>query len=372
MDFLSAQASPGYIQQPAARVRVHYICGGVMRSLMEANAKVLQYGSDPCGLDDVEQEMREEMMASCEKWMKEVGPEAVKQSTNSIADLMRGTATWHDMKPAYDQGLVALHLKGRRSVPVSSVAASVLHQALARHVKKDLVPLETVTAGKERGNAFEAQLHAVLDCCREMVRTRTLDGSPQSYAVRLRTDYSLPFLDAMQTVSAATTYVLYLPKSDKYPCDAIIVPPVDVPDAPVVLVESSVTHPTEDGRLEKLLRWFKPALPSKNTNPKDPAERKKALEEDGGFIDAVKAAHPERKVVAVLCWLGRFDSSDNDSSDDSGDGGASASTDGGTDKMLHTKKTKKQLLLEQARDAGIPLCVLDLPGLEILGIRMKA
>ncbi len=383
MDFLSHKDSPGFVADAAARKRLHYICGGIVRSLLEARRCLQTYGSSPAGLDKVEDEMRAEMRRSCDKWLKEVGPQA-DTAAAAIADLVNGAAPWEDLKPAYDQGLVALHLQSRMAVPVSSVAASVLHQGLAAHIRRDLVPLESVPAGKQRGNAFEAQLHALLDGCNfRSLKTRTVDGSAPSHAVTLRTDHSLPFLTAPQTRSAATKYLLYLPKSETYPCDAIIVPPVDDPSVPVILLEFSVTRPTSNKRLNKLLGWFRPAPTPKTakraSKPTDPAARKRAPEEFGGFIDAVKKAHPHRRVEVVVCWLGRFgvDGGDDDSDgDDDGDGadGAASAADGTRSAAASSdgKTSKLQQLLDKAQAAGVSLSVLDMPGLEQLGIRMKA
>jgi hypothetical protein len=186
--------------------------------------------------------------------------------------------------------------------------------------------------------------------------------------------------------------VLYLPKSGGYPCDAIIVPAANSDlTEPVVLLESSVSPPTDDGRLNTLLAWFKAAPPqSKAATLADSAEAKRAPEEFGGFIDMVKAAHPTRPVVAVLCWLGRCKAGG-----DSGDGGAghadgaaasgaadggaghadkaaaSGAADGGAGGAAHTKQpmSKKQRLIEAAKTKGVELCVLDTSGLHILGVR---
>lgn len=384
MDFLSHKDSLGFVADAAARKRLHYICGGVVRSLLEARRCLHTYGSSPAGLDKVEDEMRADMRRSCDKWLKEVGPQA-DTAAAAIADLVNGAAPWEDLKPAYDQGLVALHLQSRTAVPVSSVAASVLHQALAAHIRRDLVPLESVPAGKQRGNAFEAQLHALLDGCNfRSLKTRTVDGSAPSHAVTLRTDHSLPFLTAPQTRSAATKYLLYLPKSETYPCDAIIVPPVDDPSVPIILLEFSVTRPTTDKRLNKLLGWFRPAPTPKATKraarPTDLAAQKQAPEERGGFIEAVKKAHPQRRVEVVLCWLGRFgvDGGDDDDDSDGGNGdggdGAASATDGTSSAAASSdgKTSKLQQLLDKAQAAHVSLSVLDMPGLEQLGIRMKA
>ena len=111
----------------------------------------------------------------------------------------------------------------------------------------------------------------------------------------------------------------------------------------------------------------------------DSAEAKRAPEEFGGFIDMVKAAHPTRPVVAVLCWLGRCEAGG-----DSGDGGAghadgaaasvAADGAGGAAKTKQSTKqkqpeSKKQRLTEAAKAKGVELCVLDTSGLHILGVR---
>lgn len=143
LDFMSHSDSPGYVQEPAARKRLHYICGGVVRSLLEARVQLKLSGSSPEGLDTVETAMRQDMSRSCEKWIKEIDPVAATLAANAVAGLMRGSTIWWDLKPAYDQGLVALDPATRTAFPVSSVAASVLHQALAGHVRRNLTPLSS-------------------------------------------------------------------------------------------------------------------------------------------------------------------------------------------------------------------------------------
>ena len=153
---------------------------------------------------------------------------------------------------------------------------------------------------------------------------------------------------------------------------------------PVVLLESSVTPPTDDGRLNKLLAWFKAAPPQrKAATQADSAEAKRAPEEFGGFIDMVKAAHPTRPVVAVLCWLGRCEAgADSGAGGDSGDGGAghadgaaaSVAADGGAAKTKQStkqkqSKSKKQRLTEAATAKGVELCVMDTSGLHMLHVR---
>jgi hypothetical protein len=225
MDFLSDKESPGYLTDPTSRTRVHYICGGVSRSLFDAKRAVGFHGTTPAALDKVEGHMRGAMKRSCDKWIKEASPDILGKCTSSIANLVRGSTPWEDLKPAYDQGLVALAPQNRTAVPVSSVAASVLHAALAMQLRANFKPLDEVPAGAERGREQEAQLHAVLNpCASSAIPTFSLDGRARSKAVTLRADCALPFLTATETTPAATTSVLYLPTANGYPCDAIIVP----------------------------------------------------------------------------------------------------------------------------------------------------
>lgn len=147
-----------------------------------------------------------------------------------------------------------------------------------------------------------------------------------------------------------------------------------------------MTHPTDDGRLEKILRWFRPPPPPPTgeaaaATPQDLAERKRAPEEFGGFIANVKTAHPTRQIIAVLCWLGRIEgggSGDGSSGARTNDGGGSSGSHGSSADGSNggsgdgAKRTKKQRLVETAQQAGVSFCVLDMPGLERLGIRMKA
>lgn len=165
------------------------------------------------------------------------------------------------------------------------------------------------------------------------------------------------FFSVPETLSSVTTAILYRPKSRSYPCDAIIIPPINDPGAPLLLLEYSVTVPTNHGRLNKVLAWFKktPKQRTSKTARKlmDPAEAKRAPEEFGDFINRVKAAYPKRNVIAVLCWPGRFEGNNRlDGDSDARSGGS--------------KQAKKQRLLAAASQAEVSLCVLDSTGLEQL------
>ena len=152
-----------------------------------------------------------------------------------------------------------------------------------------------------------------------------------------------------------------------------------------MLLESSVTPPTDTERLGKVLAGVRPAPQQRiEAAQVDATEPKRAPEEFGGFIDMVKAAHPTRGVIALLCWLDRYSTSDDSGAvDTSADGGVDSSgsgsdgngssghvdgsvagiaaggSGGGTAK---TKLPKKLLLKDAAQAAGVVLCVLDTLG----------
>jgi hypothetical protein len=279
--FVTHRKSPGYIADADARKRVRFIGGGVLRTLLRGKQLVEKHGVTLPALSRVEHQIRVEMSRQVEHFLRDVmeNEEAQKAVAAAFVPLLRGEVEWNDVKALYDDGLVARVGEDPFVRPVSAVAASVLHQALAAFNRLRKVPLNTLP-GAERGLEFERQVHARLDPCCITVHTKSLSSEPAA-AVSLNVDYMLPFSDPMDTVNNADgRAVLYIPTSPNYPCDAIIVPSSTSATAPIIVVECSVTNPRESERVDKVRKWFVP----------------------GGWLSTLRAVHPTRDITVLLCW----------------------------------------------------------------------
>jgi hypothetical protein len=165
---------------------------------------------------------------------------------------------------------------------VSAAAAAVLFRVISTHVKRHAKPLWLISNGTKRGYQLEAQVLAALEHFNKSVPSKLLNGKPGAL-LPLRSDYSLPFTKLAE-VTLRDHHVLYRPLSDKYPCDGIIMPPVDEPNGRIYLVECSVTEPTVGNRVPKVGGWYKA----------------------NGFVEEVQKAFPGRTVTAVLCYDGEL------------------------------------------------------------------
>jgi hypothetical protein len=194
---------------------------------------------------------------------------------------VRGTLSWRTLKGPYDDGLVARVNNTIFVRPVSAVAASVLHRALAGFIRQRMVPLQSVNNPTERGLEFERQVRALLEPARLDMPTFMLDGT-SAPTVRLRVDYMLPFDKLSDTRNNADgNAVIYIPTSDQYRCDGIIVPASDDTAEPIIIVETSITD-SRSGRVNKILGWGEP----------------------GGLI--MRRVHPTRHITTLLCWTGNM------------------------------------------------------------------
>jgi hypothetical protein len=323
--FVTHRKSPGYIADAAARKHVRFIGGGVLRTLLRGKQLVEEYGATLPALSRVEHQIRVDMGRQVEHFLRDVmkNEEAQKAVAAAFVPLLRGQVAWNDVKALYDDGLVARVGDDIVVRPVSAVAASVLHQALAAFVRAKKVPLSSLL-GSERGLEFERQVHALLDPCKLTVHAKLL-SNVSATAVSLNVDYMLPFSKPLDTENNADgRAVLYIPTSPNYPCDAIIVPPSTSASEPIIVVECSVTDPRESKRIAKVREWFVP----------------------GGWFSTLKAVHPTRDITVLLCW----------------------------DEHMTKSRAKTYKALDadaKAASVGahkVTVCVMDLEGVQQLGV----
>lgn len=290
--FTSSPTSPGYIHDVDCRAAVAFVGGGVVRTAMLGQQLLEKHGHTDSGRRTVVETLRAAMKDECDRWLTELerkGPADVKRAVHAAMPLIRGQVRWQSFsKPLYDSGLIALDPDTMFVRPVSIVASSVILQVLSGAARPHFVPLRNIPQDAERGYEMERQLRSVMDnCSGRDVPTHVLQGDAAN-AVRFQTGSSLPFTTAADTTSQSSGAVLYVPRNDQYPADAIIVPPVDDDtSSPIIVLESSVTMPRDSKRISKVCKWFA----------------------SGGLIDQLRTKHGSRDIICMLCWNGKYDAS---------------------------------------------------------------
>jgi hypothetical protein len=190
---------------------------------------------------------------------------------------------WHSVKGLYDDGFLARVGDLRRYArPVSPVAASVHASRNWLAVVRDTVRCRLDDSGRDRNVVleFERQMHALLDPCNLEVQARSLSSNP-STTLRLRVDYMLPFSQLSETVNnSADAAVLFIPSTPYYPCDAIIVPSATSAGDPIIAIECTLSDPRDSVRAAKVRSWFEP----------------------DGWLSQLRAVHPTRDIIVLLCW----------------------------------------------------------------------
>lgn len=326
--FLSNPVSPGYMSAPSARQRAAFVGGGVVRTLLRFRAILVAHRGDEGKerFDAAEQDIRQEMALCCTRWLSEMtNANDRKIAAGVVRNLVLGKATWAELKPMYDAGLVARVSSGH-TVPVSPVAASVLHSVLSREGSRHMTRIRSLREGGDQGYELENQLHILLDAVRVSLSVVTLTGDAAP-AVHLSTSYSLPFstVDASLDLHTDSASVLYLPTSSNFAADAIIVSKkrdADHEHDPVIIVESSMTNPRDAARVNKVLKWFQP----------------------GGIVQRLSAVFSGRDVCILLCF------------------------GGGVLDSPSPAAWKHAELSDAAAHAGVRIAVADCRGLEQLGV----
>ena len=282
---VSNPKSPLYIRTEEARNRLLFTCGGIPRSLLrgkERLAIMLSQEREPAALTSVVRELEVLFEESAQRWWKHLNASEQDAAASSMLALLRGELQWERVKGAYDEGVVARCGLGTEVTPVSAVAVSALVKLLAPHGRGTHKALSDCEAGATRGYELERQIINLLADVDKALPAKRLDGSDIA-AVAAKANKALPF-DSIEAVVNAPDNdpTLYLPRSKGFPCDAIIVPPSNNPNAPIVVWEASVTDPREPERVAKCISWFEPH----------------------GIIPLLRAAYPRRRIVCALCFPG--------------------------------------------------------------------
>jgi hypothetical protein len=305
---LSDPQSPAYVAQAASHARILHVAGGVIRRLLECQkalpAGIVTYKS----LAAMEHHVRSAMADDCEHWVrKQLSPAERLEVARHLLSLIRGQVSWQEVKGAYDYGLVARDEFGVNAIPVSPVAASVIHRELSK-VLREAPPETSSLSSIERGIELERQMRIRFDPIDRLMKTMRFDGS-EGPAIHVRADYVEFFHQLDQTQTPSSNSVCFVPIQEKFACDAIIVPGVDqshglaglagesgssdaavgsisAPASSVPALKSlqvwefSVTDPRAVKRVSKVTSWFEPS----------------------GCITALKQLHPSRPITIVMCW----------------------------------------------------------------------
>lgn len=330
--FLSHPSSPGFLANTKARSTAIFICGGVIRTLLQWK-HALDRDSSLAGWQKAEMAIRSDMMNDCNTWLKKKlkTDEDRAAATQLLQRLIRGETTWHELKSLYDDGLVMRNDDGS-VVPVSPVAASVMHSVIAHESRGHVRPLLMMASDGERGYELQHQLYARLDHISQVVPVYTLTADVTE-AVVIRSSFAMPLVavDAAMRDTARAGNVLFLPTSGTFAIDAIIAPKeTDDSTAPIVVLEASMTNPRDASRIDKALKWFEP----------------------GGVLAQLAAVYPgRREIVVMLCYGG-------------GKLSASASS---------ASRYKELIVAAEAFEhAQLRVVVADRTGLEQLGICFEA
>jgi hypothetical protein len=253
------ESSPAFVTDKRLREYVAFIAGGVLRSLVKGADLTREMPKGPHSRHskefrtDLLRELWVPMEEDCSRWLNSIHPEDRGNAATRTMDLVRGKLSWGRAKQLYDDGLVA-RISGSSLVePVSPVAAAVIMQTMAAHMRGKRVSLGS-KIGAERGYELERQLHTGINPCDTFVPAKHLDGSRYS-SLQLKSHYTLVFKDLTDVVPQDDA-VAYLPHSTIYPCDAILVPAADDAISPIIVLEASVTSPLDSNRVAKVRKWF--------------------------------------------------------------------------------------------------------------------
>lgn len=295
----SHPASPAYIRYASARELVKFMAGNILRRLV-LRARELPRGSRPtkAQLQNLQHPIRHFMTQESYHWLKALSPADNDTAARQVKALLRGDLDWSFAKPLYDAGLLYRTADSPRVHPTSPFAASIILLELAEHARWRPQDLRLIT--DDRVRAFELE-RLVLSCLNpthtyyryrfERFPTKCLDGSP-ARTIRLRCSFALPF-HRLEEVLPRDVPVLYIPHSDTYPCDSILMPARGDRSGKIILLECSTEDPSSPGRIEKVLQWYRPDTVQGASTTDDGEERVAAV---------LQVRYPRWPVLAALCY----------------------------------------------------------------------
>ena len=257
---LSHQKSPAYVRDAAARERIVFYAGNILRSLMDV-ARNLPDGERALKselavrLDGVHAAME----IDCKRWLASLPGEERAAAAIQTKDLLAGKLSWRSAKGLYDAGIMFRTARSAFIRPVSPIASAAYLSATASYFLDSAAatPLSSITDGRLRGLALEARVLARVSAARVYVGAKSLDGR-LSDGLFLRSSYSLPF-DALDDVVQREVPVLYQPLSLIYPCDGILMPAEGDAEGSIIVIECSITDPRDADRVAKVLKYFEPS-----------------------------------------------------------------------------------------------------------------
>jgi hypothetical protein len=278
----TAGSSPAFIDDAGLRAHVAFIAGGILRRLVGGAELVQRKHLRDTKADrrSIWDRMWAPMEDDCWRWLQSMpmGSAARNDAADSALALVQGRVEWSRAKPLFDDGLVTRTAESTIVAPVSPVAAAVILRVTADERRARRVSLSSVRAGAERGYELERQVRDALHACRVLLPAKRLDGAPTS-ELALHASYALPFTQLADVV-ARDDPVAYIPTNTNYACDAIVMPATDDAEAPITIIESSVTDPRDSNRMAKVRRWFAA----------------------NGLVQRLQAAHPTRRIMCALVW----------------------------------------------------------------------
>ena len=287
------QSSPAFVCSPPARGEVVFMAGNVLRKLVQG-ARQLPRDRAPskAQLQAVSHDLWASMVDDCSKWLKSLAPSHADACAHQVMTLLRGELSWSTAKPLYDAGIVYRTASSALVQPVSAVASAVILHVMAAYVCDQFKDIKSIQDGRRRGFVLEDQVLSFLNPVNKLVPCKLLDGSPGP-ALQLKCEYSLPFKE-LEEVVPRDVPVLYRPLSGNYPCDGILMPQAEGEDGSasgeIILVECSTSHPRLHARIDKVQKWYLPAVLPKPARKYD------------RVATALKARYPLRPLVVALCY----------------------------------------------------------------------
>ena len=282
---LSHPASPAFVRDAAARERIVFSAGNVLRTLMDV---ARDQPHDPVELGKVLSFRLSKhsvaMRDSCARWWESLTIDERSEAAESTLDLLAGNVSWENAKGLYDAGIMYRTADSPFLRPVSPAAASAYLTIAAKFSSHFAKPLSSFADGRQRGFELEKQLLTRISNVRSRrsVSAKLLNGHPGT-GLTLRSFVTQPF-DALSEVVPREVPVLYRPLSLTYPCDGILVPTEEDEDNRIIVIECSTTDPRNADRVTKVLKYFEPA----------------------GVISELARSFPARPRVVALVWDGEL------------------------------------------------------------------
>jgi hypothetical protein len=252
--------SPAYVHDAAARKRIAFYAGNVLRTLT-----MVAGGLPTISRKALEDELAKRlervhaaMQMDCEHWLGSVPEGQRALAAERSKELLAGKLSWRTAKGLFDAGIMFRTTESDHIHPVSAIAASAFLSAMASHVLRTAAAtlLSSIADGRKRGFELEARVLARLSTVSALASAKLLDGTP-SESLSLRSSYTLPF-DKLEEVAPRDTPVLYQPLSLTFPCDGILMPATGDAEGAIVVLECSTQCPRDATRVAKVLPYLRP------------------------------------------------------------------------------------------------------------------